>query len=152
VSFSWCILLYIICSLLCSDGRSAAALPLSCCCGHCQCHQRPRCHLRCYGLLWWMQGAGGLVLECRGSLLQKMFVGWVKTICRGGCGTHLYFSQLQKLFTGAGHALTRPVDTITIASTISSSSLPVSSNNLLNSVSYMMSLSGFSAGWGAFSP
>jgi len=43
------ILWYNIYSLLCPDGCSRAAPPLSCCCGHCRCHRCPRRHLYCGG-------------------------------------------------------------------------------------------------------
>ena len=43
------ILWYNIYSLLCPDGRSRAAPPLSCCCGHCRCRRCPRRHLYCGG-------------------------------------------------------------------------------------------------------
>ena len=43
------ILWYNIYSLLCSDGRSRAAPPLSSCCGHCRCRRCPRRHLYCGG-------------------------------------------------------------------------------------------------------
>ena len=43
------ILWYNIYSLLCPDGRSRAAPPLSCCCGHCRCRRCPHRHLYCGG-------------------------------------------------------------------------------------------------------